>query len=96
MAQSATKASQNVNRVSGPSIGTSSTFGKQQWKVGDGDIVGQVYLPGDEHLPGLADGMCLGGGAGGDYFEVGSPKSFYLAADGTVTVKWIRETPETP
>ncbi len=63
---------------------------------GDDDIVGPVYLSGDEDYSelGLADGVCLGGGAGGDYFEVGNPKSFYLAADGTVTVKWIRELPQ--
>ena len=41
-------------------------------------------------------GCCINGGAGGDYFAVGNPKSFYLAANGTVTVKWIEETPESP
>jgi len=84
-------------------IGTSSTFGGR-WKAGDADIVGSVYLPGDENLPtklgdedyptlGLDEGMCLGGGAGGNYFKVGNPKSFYLATNGTVAVEWKGETP---
>jgi hypothetical protein len=37
--------------------------------------------------------MCVGGGAGGDYFEVGNPASFYLRADGDVTVEWVRRLP---
>jgi hypothetical protein len=57
-----------------------------------------VYLPGDENYSrlGLADGMCLGGGAGGDYFAVGNPKAFYLRADGDVTVKWLSKFPPRP
>ena len=66
----------------------------ERWKVGDDLPTGQTYLPGDENLPNLAEGMCINGGAGGDYFEVGNPKSFYLAANGLVTVKWLSEFPE--
>ncbi len=75
-------------------IGTSSTFGGR-WRVGDDPIVGEVYLPGKENLGplGLDDGVCLGGGAGGDYFAVGNPDSFYLSANGLISVKWIREVP---
>jgi len=82
-----------------------------RWKAPyppDPTLRGHVYLPGDENLPvdpedpehptlGLDNGMCISGGAGGDYFEVGNPKSFYLRADGdvpvTVTVKWVSEIP---
>ena len=48
-----------------------------------------VLLPGDQVLPGLVeDGQCNSGGAGGDYFAVGNPDSFYLytSLDGTATV----------
>jgi hypothetical protein len=49
-----------------------------------------VLLPGsdDATLEGLADGQCNSGGAGGDYFAVGNPESFYLytSLDGTATV----------
>ncbi len=76
-------------------IGTSSRFGGT-WRTEDPDIVGQVYLPGDENMPSLGDGMCLGGGQGGDYFAVGNPKSFYLRADGYVTVRWVSEVPGDP
>lgn len=67
----------------------------ERWTFGDDLPTGQTYLPGDEDILGLglAEGMCINGGAGGDYFEVGNPKSFYLAADGTVTVKWVRPLP---
>ena len=50
----------------------------------------QVLLPGSgsEALDGLDDGQCYSGGAGGDYFAVGNPESFYLytSFDGTATV----------
>jgi len=42
-----------------------STF-TGKWREGDGDVFGLVYLPG-ENGPDLDDGMCLHGGAGGDY-----------------------------
>jgi hypothetical protein len=49
-----------------------------------------VFLPGsgDEALKNLADGQCNSGGAGGDYFAVGNPESFYLytSFSGTATV----------
>jgi hypothetical protein len=49
-----------------------------------------VLLPGSgtEALGALADGQCNSGGAGGDYFAVGNPDSFYLytSFDGTATV----------
>ena len=50
----------------------------------------QVYLPGNDD-PGfedLGDGQCYSGGAGGDYFVVGNPDSFYLytSFDGKATV----------
>lgn len=75
-------------------IGTGSAI-TGRWKVGDGPLVGEVYLPGDENIAtlGLDDGMCLGGGAGGDYFAVGNPNSFYVAADGAFTVSWMRSLP---
>ena len=87
-------------------IGTSSTFGGR-WTYGDDPIdpiVGYVYLPGSENLPselgdwgyptpGLDVGMCLGGGAAGDYLEVGNPSSFYLRTDGDVTVEWVSALP---
>ncbi len=40
----------------------------------------QVLLPGSgsDVLDGLEDGQCYSGGAGGDYFAVGNPESFYL------------------
>ncbi len=38
--------------------------------------------------------MCLHGGAGGDYFAVGNPDSFYLrTTDGDVTVQWLGPNP---
>ncbi len=60
-----------------------------------GPIVGEVYLPGNENLPtlGLGDGVCLAGGAGGDYFAVGNPDSFYLRTNGDVTVQWLGQNP---
>jgi hypothetical protein len=80
-------------------IGTGSAIAGR-WKVGDGPLVGEVYLPGDENLAtlGLDTGTCLGGGAGGDYFAVGNPNSFYLAANaadggGTVSATWKRPLP---
>jgi hypothetical protein len=76
-------------------IGTPSGF-SETWKWNDDPdnvIDGQVYLPGTENLLDLAEGMCLGGGHGGDYFAVGNPKSFYLATDGNVSVRWISEVP---
>jgi hypothetical protein len=78
-------------------IGTPSGF-SDRWNSPyppDPTIKGEVYLPGAEDYSGLGldDGVCLGGGAGGDYFEVGNPKSFCLRADGNVTVKWTSATP---
>ena len=50
----------------------------------------QVLLPGSDGqtLDGLADGQCNSGGAGGNYFAVGNPESFYLytSFDGTATI----------
>ena len=50
----------------------------------------QVFLPGDSDFPGLDDGQCYSGGAGGDYFVVGNPDSFYLytSFDGSATVTY--------
>jgi hypothetical protein len=42
------------------------------------------------------DGVCLSGGAGGDSFPIGNPESFYLVADGTVTVTSCGEEPDIP
>jgi len=64
------------------------------WGVGGrgaDPIVGEVYLPGNENLPNLGVGVCLAGGAGGDYFAVGNPDSFYLRTNGDVTVRWLGE-----
>ncbi len=50
----------------------------------------KVHLPGtgDNKLAGLEDGQCNSGGAGGDYFAVGNPESFYLytSFDGIATI----------
>ena len=56
---------------------------------------GEVYLPGNEDFSeqGLGDGVCLAGGAGGEYFVVGNPDSFYLNANVDVTVQWKRPLP---
>lgn len=69
-----------------------STF-TGKWREGDGAVFGWVYLPGAENVPALDDGMCLHGGAGGEYFAVGNPDSFYLSANGVVTVQWKRLLP---
>ena len=57
---------------------------------GDTEFELQVLLPGSgaAALDGLADGQCYSGGAGGDYFAVGNPESFYLytSFDGKATV----------
>jgi hypothetical protein len=68
------------------------------WGVGGrgaDPITGEVYLPGDEDFSeqGLGDGVCLAGGANGDYFVVGNPDSFYLNANVDVTVQWKRPFP---
>jgi hypothetical protein len=63
----------------------------RRWR--SGDVLGWVYLPGTENGPDLNDGMCLHGGAGGGYFQVGNPASFYLRANGTVTTEWVGSTP---
>ncbi len=66
----------------------------ERWPF-DVPIIGEVYLPGDEDSSGqdLGNGVCLAGGAGGDYFAVGNPDSFYLRANGDVTVRWDRPRP---
>jgi hypothetical protein len=61
-----------------------------RWLPGDGAFDLQVYVPGSDALalPFLDDGQCYSGGAGGDYFVVGNPDSFYLytSFDGHATV----------
>ena len=74
---------------------------KGRWKPGSPALTGQVYLPGATPLESLnplpkpipwwmwiTDGTCLSGGAGGDFFQVGNPDSFYLwtSVPGDVTV----------
>jgi hypothetical protein len=73
---------------------------KGRWKPGGPALTGQVYLPGTAPLARftpvdpipwwmwITDGTCLSGGAGGDFFQVGNPESFYLwtSVPGTVTV----------
>ena len=55
-----------------------------------------MYLPGTENIldlefdPFYGGGTCLAGGAGGDYFMVGNPDSFYLRAEGIVTVEFVK------
>ena len=78
-------------------IGDPWGFG-DRWKApypDDLSVTGQVYLPGAEDHWNLEldDGMCVSGGAGGDYFKVGNPNAFYLRANGDVTVQWVRATP---
>lgn len=56
-----------------------------RWKVGDDPITGQVYLPGSDGV--LGNGVCLDGGIGGsEWFPIGNPESFYVVADGLVSV----------
>ena len=68
----------------------------ERWKVGDPPVTGEVYLPGTENIldlefdPFYGGGTCLAGGAGGDYFMVGNPDSFYLRAEGIVTVEFVK------
>ncbi len=67
------------------------------WGVGGrgaDPITGEVYLPGNEN-PSPGDGVCLAGGANGDYFVVGNPDAFYLNANVDVTVQWKRPFPTT-
>lgn len=79
--------------------GSGGNFGTR-WRVGDPPVVGEVYLPGTENILGLAfdpiygGGTCLAGGAGGEYFMVGNPDSFYLRAEGNVTVEFVQEVTE--
>lgn len=77
-----------------PSGGGGVFSERGQWSP-DWRIVGEVYLPGTENILGLpfdvnfGGGTCLAGGAGGEYFMVGNPDSFYLRAEGTVTVEFV-------
>lgn len=61
-----------------------------RWLPGDGAFDLQVYLSSSDGLalPFLDDGQCYSGGAGGDYFVVRNPDSFYLytSFDGHATV----------
>jgi hypothetical protein len=58
------------------------------WRTDDPAITDTVYLPGAEGIYG--DGVCYGAGIGGsDWFPIGNPGSFYLVADGMVTVTWL-------
>jgi hypothetical protein len=84
--------------------GSGGVFSEQgQWST-DWRVIGEVYLPGTENIRDLAfdpfygGGTCLAGGAGGDYFMVGNSDSFYLRAEGTVTVEWVEpvELDDTP
>jgi hypothetical protein len=54
-----------------------------RWRESDGPVVMYVYYP--------ADGVCLSGGNGGDFFAIGNPASLYLVADGTVTAEFLGE-----
>ncbi len=74
---------------------------KGRWKPNSPALTGKVYLPGAAPLGSfgsipdpipwwmwITDGTCLSGGAGGDFFQVGNPDSFYLwvSVPGVVTV----------
>lgn len=74
---------------------------KGRWKPESPALTGEAYLPGAtplerfEDVTGeipwwmwITDGTCLSGGAGGDFFQVGNPESFYLwvSVPGVVTV----------
>jgi hypothetical protein len=48
----------------------------ERWRPNDGPLALDVYLP-DENGP-RGSGVCLAGGAGGEFFPVGNPDSFYL------------------
>ena len=65
---------------------------RDRWRPGDGAFDLQVHLPGSDGLAftDLDDGQCYSGGAGGDYFVVGNPDSFYLytSFDGHATVTY--------
>jgi hypothetical protein len=51
---------------------------RDRWRPNEPPVEILVYFPGD--------GVCISGGAGGDFFPIGNPESFYLVADGAVTV----------
>lgn len=56
-----------------------------RWKVGNAPITGQAYLHGSDGV--LGNGVCLDGGIGGSgWFPIGNPESFYVVADGLVSV----------
>lgn len=83
-----------VSRHAPLAVDASWGFG-DRWPF-DVPIIGEVYLPGNEDFSeqGLGDGICLAGGAGGEYFAVGNPDSFYLRTNGDVTVRWLGEDPD--
>ncbi len=64
----------------------------KKWRPGDGPVQTTVTIPAlPINIPGWpssTDGgpVCPIGGAGGDFFNVGTPSSFYLDTNGDVTV----------
>ncbi len=57
----------------------------EKWRPGDGPVQTTVAIPAwPEAWAG--DPVCPAGGAAGDFYEVGTPSSFYLDTDGNVTV----------
>ena len=57
----------------------------EKWRPGQGPVQTTFSIPDWEAGP-LGAAVCPIGGAGGDFFGVGTPSSFFLVADGWVTV----------
>jgi hypothetical protein len=60
---------------------------RAKWRPGEEPVTTTFTIP-DWEVPGyrLGDPVCPYGGAGGDFFGVGTPSSFFLAVSGMVTV----------
>jgi hypothetical protein len=55
------------------------------WKPGGDPVQATFTIPDWTEIP-VREPVCPIGGAGGDFFNVGTPGSFYLVAIGDVTV----------
>ena len=66
----------------------------EKWKWGEDPVWTDFTIP-DWTLVSLGDPVCPSGGAGGDFFAVGAPDSFYLVASGYVSVSKVLP-PEPP
>jgi len=59
-----------------------------RWKMGDDPVSTIFTIPDWTQIP-PGDPVCPLGGHGGDFFNVGTPDSFYLVASGDVTVMYL-------